>query len=64
MKTTKETVVAEIKNQLDQLQIWFAGRPYGFRENATPQQLQQWTDREREEQYLLDRLEELEAING
>ena len=55
--TTQET----IQSQLDSLQQWFAGRPYGFRANATAEQLKQWTDREREEEYLLARLESLQG---
>lgn len=48
---------AEIRGMLDELQMWFARKPYGWRERATPDQLQQWTDREREEEYLIGRLE-------
>ncbi len=47
----------EIISQIDQLQIWFASKPYGFRERATPQQLQQWSDRDREMEHLITRLE-------
>jgi hypothetical protein len=51
--------VAEVKAQIDELQAWFASRPYGFREHATADQLQQWADREREEAFLTERLEML-----
>jgi hypothetical protein len=54
-------VIANIRGQIDQLQLWFAGRPYGFREHASPEQLQQFTDREREQEYLIGRLEMLEG---
>lgn len=55
MKTEVET----IREQIEELQLWFARKPYGFRDHATPEQLQQWTDREREESNLIDRLERL-----
>jgi hypothetical protein len=61
MKTTKAQVAAEIKSQIDSLQVWFASRPYGFREHATPEQLQQFADREREQEALIERLEVLEG---
>jgi hypothetical protein len=54
-------VIADIRGQIDQLQIWFASRPYGFRERASLDQLQQWADREREQEYLNERLEMLEG---
>ena len=53
MLTTREQVLAAI----DELQVWFARKPYGWREQATPGQLQQWEDREREHELLCDRLE-------
>ena len=46
--------------KIDALQVWFASRPYGWREAATPDQLQQWADREREQDHLIARLEMLE----
>ena len=57
MLTTREQVLAAI----DELQVWFARKPYGWREQATPGQLQQWEDREREHELLCDRLELLAA---
>lgn len=51
--------VAEIRAQLDALQLWFAGKPYGFLDRATTEQRQQWYDREREQDYLIHRLEVL-----
>lgn len=54
--TTAETILA----RLDDLQVWFASRPYGFR-NRGPEQAQQFADREREQEYLIERLEMLEA---
>lgn len=59
MNATTTSRIEEIKSQLDSLQIWFAARPYGWRENATAGQIQQWDDRVREEEYLLARLEML-----
>ena len=56
---TKQEVIADIKSQIDNLQQWFAAKPYGWRERATPEQLQQWADREREQDYLIERLEML-----
>lgn len=56
--TTAE-LIAETRDQIDQLQLWFAAKPYGWRERATPGQLQQWADREREESHLIERLETL-----
>jgi hypothetical protein len=50
------TTANEIRAAIDELQMWFARKPYGWREKASPEQLQQWADREREESYLLDRL--------
>lgn len=47
----------EILSQIDSLQVWFASRPYGYRENTTPQGLQMWADRERELDHLITRLE-------
>lgn len=57
MKTTKAETKASILAQIDSLQIWFASRPYGFTEKCSPQQLQQFADREREQEYLVERLE-------
>lgn len=58
MKTQAE-MIAEVVGQIEELQLWFARKPYGWRETATAGQLQQWADREREESYLIDRLEML-----
>jgi len=52
---TRQEVVAA----LESLQVWFAGKPYGWRERATPEQLQQWEDREREQEYLIGILERM-----
>lgn len=63
MKTAKTLQALKTRNEIieriDAIQVWFASRPYGFREHATPQQLQQWDDREREQDYLVARLEAL-----
>lgn len=53
MNDTRETILAHI----DELQRWFATKRPGWRETATPGQLQQWEDRVREEERLLARLE-------
>jgi len=60
-KETKMETIEPSKAQIDALQDWFAAKPYGWRETATPGQLQQWADREREEAGLVARLEMLEA---
>lgn len=53
----------EIKALLNDLQVWFAGKPYGWRETATPGQVRQWEDRVREEQALLRRLNRMEELS-
>lgn len=58
--TTRDEVKADLTAKIDALQVWFAGKPYGWRENATPGQLQQWEDRSREQDYLTERLAMLE----
>ncbi|HEY1191892.1 MAG TPA: hypothetical protein VGE74_29950 [Gemmata sp.] len=55
------TTANEIRAAIDELQTWFARKPYGFTESCTPEQLQQYRDREREEAALIDRLETLEG---
>ena len=55
----REMRVKEIKAQLAELQLWFARKPYGWRERATADQLRQWDDRAREEDRLVDLLQEL-----
>ena len=61
MTTQTTTTRDEITAALDSLQVWFASKPYGWRERATPDQLRQWADREREENDLIARLE---MLNG
>jgi hypothetical protein len=56
-----EMRVKEIKAAIHELQLWFAAKPYGWRERASADQLQQWADREREEAYLIERLEMLQG---
>jgi hypothetical protein len=58
---TKQERIDEVKSQIDSLQVWFASRPYGWRERATPGQVQQWDDRVKEEEYLIERLEVLQG---
>lgn len=55
------TTAKEIRDAINSLQVWFASKPYGWREHATPGQLQQWEDRSREQDYLNDRLEMMEG---
>lgn len=50
--TTRENLLA----QLNELQLWFARKPYGFTEKCSPDQLQQYRDREREQDNILARL--------
>lgn len=59
MKTQES--INTILGQIDELQMWFASRPYGFSDNATPDQLKQFSDREREMDRLIERLEMLKA---
>jgi hypothetical protein len=47
----------ELLARLEELQLWFSRKPYGWRETAAPGMLQQWADRERECGYILARLE-------
>ena len=55
--TTKTAeLVAGLVARIDALQVWFAAKGYGWRERATPGQVQQWEDREREEAHLITRL--------
>jgi hypothetical protein len=49
----------ELLAQLEDLQLWFASKPYGWRERATPDQLQQWDDRSREQDRIVSALERL-----
>jgi hypothetical protein len=58
---TKQERIDEAKAQIEELQLWFARKPYGWRERATPEQLRQWADREREQDALVERIETLEA---
>lgn len=57
---TNEQVKAELESQLNELQMWFAAKPYGWREKASPDQLQQWEDRSREQDRITDALARLE----
>jgi hypothetical protein len=61
MAMSKSEEIADIKGKIEELQMWFARKPYGWTERATPEQLQQWTDREREQESLNARLETLEG---
>jgi hypothetical protein len=57
--TTTTTRTNEIRAQIEELQMWFARKPYGWSASATPQQLQQWADREKEMDRLNERLIDL-----
>lgn len=46
----------QLEARLQELQVWFASKPYGWRERATASQLQQWADRSREQDAICDRL--------
>lgn len=59
MKTTSDKV-AEIKVQIEELQVWFAARPYGYRDLG-PTQAQMMADREAEYEMLVEKLERLEG---
>jgi hypothetical protein len=50
-----------IRESLEALQQWFAAKPYGWKDAATPGQLQQWADRESEQDALICRLELIEG---
>lgn len=52
-------LIEETRDQIEELQLWFASKPYGWTERCSPEQLQQWTDREREQERLVARLEAL-----
>jgi hypothetical protein len=52
---------AEVRAALDELQVWFASKPYGWTERCSEQQLQQYRDREREQEALISQLERLEG---
>jgi len=54
---TTEQVKADLVSQLNELQAWFAAKPYGWRETASPEQLQQWADREKEQERITEALE-------
>ena len=49
----------ELLARLEDLQRWFAGKPYGFTETCSPDRLQQYRDREREQDAILWRLERI-----
>lgn len=55
MMTTRE----EIEAAMEDLQRWFARRPYGWRERATEDQVQQWDDRSAEYDRLQSLLEQI-----
>lgn len=54
------TTIEDIKAQLDELQMWFARKPYGWYDKATAEQRQMWIDREQEQDRLICALEEIQ----
>lgn len=55
MQALKQDLLA----RLEDLQLWFARKPFGFTATCTPDQLQQYRDREREQDAIVARLEML-----
>ena len=49
MRVTKRIILAKI----EELQVWFASRPYGYRENATPAELAEFEMKERIQEALV-----------
>lgn len=49
----------ELLAAIDDLQAWFSRKPYGFTEKCSPDQLQQYRDRERELDNLTAALERM-----
>lgn len=60
MKTNAE-LATEAREQIEDLQLWFASKPYGWYERATQQQRQQWDDRVTEQDRLNDLISRLEG---
>ena len=60
MKQNVRQLKADLEQQLDELQKWFAARPYGFREHATAEQLRQFEDQEREQHRIVELLAQLQ----
>lgn len=56
---TTTTRINEIRAQIEELQMWFSRKPYGWTQTATPQQVQQYADREKELSRLNDVLIDL-----
>lgn len=46
----------QIRDQIEELQLWFASKPYGWYERASEQQRQQWDDRVKEQDRLVNML--------
>lgn len=60
MGTTAKQI-EEVKSQIEELQQWFARKGFGWYDAASEQQQQQWLDREREQDRLIERLSVLEG---
>jgi hypothetical protein len=50
---------SEILEAIESLQVWFAAKPWGWREVATAGQIQQFEDRARECEALVRKLESM-----
>lgn len=57
---TKAERIAEAKAQIEELQMWFARKGYGWYDAATPAMRQMWDDRSAEQDRLCDLLATLE----
>lgn len=54
-----DTTEAEVLAKIEEIQLYFASRRYGFRETASRSQLEYFEAREREYDRLLVRLDQL-----
>ncbi len=52
----------QIIDAIESLQQWFAARPYGWRDHATPGQVQQHDDRVREYDALVRKLDMMTVV--
>lgn len=53
----------EIRAAIEELQLYFARKPYGWTATATAGQLQQYADRSREYDNLVRALDRIEGVN-
>ncbi len=52
----------QILDAIESLQVWFAARPYGWQERATPGQVQQHEDRVSELDALVRKLDMMTVV--